>query len=246
MAEPIVGDRRAGGEASGSSTARRRTRRIAFVRIGALAAFVVLVTIAGYELGWFDARRVIAAIQHLQSGRSAFSVGTGFVVLGGIATALGFPALPFTIAGGALFGHLLGSALAWVAAVGGSMLGYWLARGIGRDVAGRWLARRRVGEAFAKSTSFRTLLYLRLMPVVPLSVVNFTAGLARTRFPTYVVATAVGILPATVVYAYFADSLVRGMEGARTHAYRDIAIASTVLLVLSLVPVAGKRWREKS
>jgi uncharacterized membrane protein YdjX (TVP38/TMEM64 family) len=123
------------------------------------------------------------------------------------------------------------------------MLGYWLARGIGRDAAQRWLTKRRVGDAFSDSASFRTLLYLRLIPVVPLSVVNFTAGLARTRFTTYVAATAIGIFPATAVYAYFADSLVRGLQGARTHAYRDIAIASTLLLVLSLVPLIARRGR---
>lgn len=215
------------------------------MRIGALAALLVVLTIVGYRLGWFDARRVMALIQRLQSGRNTMTVVAGFVVIGSIATAIGFPALPFTVAGGALFGHLAGSALSWVAGLAGTVLGYWLARGVGRDAARRWLAKRRVGEAFTESTSFLTLLYLRLVPVVPLSVVNFTAGLARTRFATYVVATAIGILPTTIVFAYFADSLVRGLQGARTHAYSDIAIASTLLLVLSLIPLAAKRWRSR-
>jgi uncharacterized membrane protein YdjX (TVP38/TMEM64 family) len=82
---------------------------------------------------------------------------------------------------------------------------------------------------------------LRLVPVIPLSVVNFAAGLARTRFSIYVAATAIGILPATVVFAYFADSLVRGLQGAKTHAYWDVGIACGGLLVLSLLPLLGKR-----
>lgn len=222
-----------------------RTRRVAVLRIGALAALVVVLTVAGYELGWFDARRVMAAIQHLQNGRDPLSVIAGFVVVATAATAVGFPALPFTVAAGALFGHLVGTLLAWGAAVAGSILGYGLARGVGRDAAGRWLAKRRVGAAFTESASFRTLLYLRLVPVVPLSVVNFAAGLARTRIATYIAATAIGILPTTVVYAYFADSLVRGLQGARVHAYRDIGIASTLLLLLSLLPLAARRWRAR-
>ena len=121
------------------------------------------------------------------------------------------------------------------------MLGYALARGVGRETARHWLAKRSVGEALTQSTSFLTLLRLRLVPVVPLSVVNFAAGLARTRFSTYVAASAIGILPTTVVFAYFADSLVRGLQGARTHAYWDVAIASTVLLVITMVPFVTKR-----
>lgn len=223
---------------------RSHTRRLAILRIGVLAALLIVLTVLGYRLGWFDTRQVIGTIEHLQTGGDAVSLAIGFVVIFAAATAIGFPALPFTVAGGALFGHLLGSALSWGAAVAGAILGYWLARGVGREAARRWLARRRVGEAFTQSTSFWTLLYLRLVPVVPLSVVNFTAGLARTRQSTYIAATAIGILPTTVVFAYFADSLVRGLQGARSHAYRDIAVASVVLLLISLVPLVAKRVRR--
>jgi uncharacterized membrane protein YdjX (TVP38/TMEM64 family) len=243
MTESVLGTARVSG-AHDRVNARAHTRRTALVRIGALAAVLLALTIVGYRLGWFDARRVMAFVQHLQTGRTASSYAVVFVLVATAATAIGFPALPFTVAGGALFGHLLGSALSWSAALLGSMIGYWLARGIGRDTARRWLARRTVGEAFTQSTSFQTLLYLRLVPVVPLSVVNFTAGFARTRFGTYVVATAIGILPTTIVFAYFADSLVRGLQGAKAHAYGDIAIASVLLLVLSLVPWVVRRYRR--
>jgi uncharacterized membrane protein YdjX (TVP38/TMEM64 family) len=215
------------------------------LRIGALAALIVVLTIVGYRLGWFDAKRVIGVVQGLQKGSDRTSLIVGFVVLYTVAIAIGFPAAPFTVAGGALFGHLLGSALSWAAAVAGSVLGYWLARGIGREAARRWLMRRRVGEAFTEGTGFFTLLYLRLVPVVPLSVVNFTAGLARMRLTTFTVPTAIGIIPTTIVLAYFADSLIRGLQGARMHAYGDMAIASTLLLLLSLMPLAVKRWRKR-
>jgi uncharacterized membrane protein YdjX (TVP38/TMEM64 family) len=77
--------------------------------------------------------------------------------------------------------------------------------------------------------------------VIPLSVVNFAAGLARTRFDVYVLASAIGVLPATAVFAYFADSLVQGLHGARAHAYWDVAIASVVLMLMSLLPMLAKK-----
>lgn len=227
-----------------SRASSKRTRRVVILRIAALAALVVVLTVAGYVLGWFDLARATKTIERLQGGKDAVTVAVIFFVLYSVLTAIGFPALPFTVAGGAIFGHVRGTLLSWTAATLGTMLGYLLARGIGRETARRWIAKRKVGEALTQSTSFLTLLRLRLVPVIPLSVVNFASGLARTRFGVYVVATAIGILPATIVFTYFADSLMRGLQGARTHAYWDVAIASTVLMAMSLLPLIVKRLRR--
>jgi len=228
-----------------SRASNTRTRRVVILRIAALAALVVVLTVAGYVLGWFDLARVTKTIERLQSGKDAVTVALIFFLAYSALTAIGFPALPFTVAGGAIFGHVRGTLLSWTAATVGTMLGYVLARGVGRETARRWIAKRKVGAALTESTSFLTLLRLRLVPVIPLSVVNFAAGLARTRFGLYVVATAIGVLPATIVFTYFADSLMRGLQGARTHAYWDIAIASTVLMAMSLLPLVVKRlWRS--
>jgi uncharacterized membrane protein YdjX (TVP38/TMEM64 family) len=223
---------------------RQRTRRIVLRRIAFLVVIIVALTLVAYRMGWFDLQRATAAIARLQSGRNTFTVGVIFFVLFAVTTAVGFPALPFTVAGGAIFGHLIGSALSWAAALVGTMLGYALARGVGRETARRWIARKQVGAALTQSTSFNTLLRLRLVPVIPLSVVNFAAGLARTRFDIYVAASAIGILPATVIFAYFADSLVRGLQGAKSHAYWDVGVASGLLLLVSLVPAILGRGRR--
>jgi uncharacterized membrane protein YdjX (TVP38/TMEM64 family) len=220
---------------------KRATRRVLILRLALLATILIALTVVAYRFGWFDLRHVTATLERLQNGRNVYYTAGAFFLIYALTTAVGFPALPFTVAGGAIFGHLLGSLLSWTAATVGMMLGYMLAGGIGRETARRWLSKRSVGEALTQSTSFWTLLRLRLIPVIPLSVVNFAAGLARTHFRTYVVASAIGILPATVVYAYFADSLVRGLQGARTHALWDILIASAVLMLMSLIPVLVKR-----
>ena len=227
-----------------SRASNKRTRRTVMIRIAALGALIVVLTVAGYVLGWFDLARVTRTIERLQGGKDAVTIAVIFFLLFSVLTAIGFPALPFTVAGGAIFGHVRGTLLSWTAATVGTVLGYLLARGVGRETARRWIAKRKVGAALTESTSFLTLLRLRLVPVIPLSVVNFASGLARTRFGVYVAATAIGVLPATIVFTYFADSLMRGLQGARTHAYWDVAIASAVLMAMSLLPVIVKRlWR---
>ena len=227
-----------------SRASSKRVRRTVLLRVAALAALIVVLTVAGYLFGWFDLTRVTRMIERLQSGKDAVTVAVLFFVVYSALTAVGFPALPFTVAGGAIFGHVRGTLLSWGAGIMGAMLGYLLARGVGRETARRWIAKRKVGAALTQSTSFLTLLRLRLVPVIPLSVVNFASGLARTRFGLYVAATAIGILPVTIVFTYFADSLMRGLQGARTHAYWDVAIASGVLMAMSLLPLLVKRvWR---
>jgi uncharacterized membrane protein YdjX (TVP38/TMEM64 family) len=52
------------------------------------------------------------------------------------------------------------------------------------------------------------------------------------------VATGIGIAPAILIYSYFADSLLEGVGGGRSDAKVSLAIASVLLIVLSLTP----RW----
>ena len=217
------------------------TARSALWRIVSLAVALVAVGIVGYRLHWLDPERIAVLLERLRAGSNSLAAGATFVAIYALAISVGFPALPFTVAGGAIFGHLLGSSLSWIGAVAGSMLGYLIARTIGRESARRWLSRKVGAANLTESTTFFTLLRVRLVPVVPLSVVNFAAGLAKTHFWIFVAATAIGIVPVTVVFAYFADSLVLGLHGAKGDAYRSVAIACGALILLSLVPVLVRR-----
>lgn len=221
-----------------------RRRRLIARSIGAVVVLGALGVVA-LKLGWLDTQRVTRYIQQLRSGRDVVTASAIFFVLLTITTAIGLPVLPIAIAGGAIFGHFLGATLSWAAALCGSMLGYALARRIGKGSTSRWFARHRpLVVEFSETTGFLTVLRLRLMPIVPLSVVNFAAGLARLRFRTYAAATAIGILPPLVVFTWFADSLVLGISGAKTQAYRQLAWATAILLVLSLAPLLFRRRTE--
>src|SRR4051794_35248336 len=102
---------------SGIAGAAARPRRTALLRIASLGAIIVVLTIVAYRMGWFDLRHAATTIERLQSGRDMVTVAAIFFAIYALATALGFPALPFTVAGGAMFGHILGTALSWGAAV---------------------------------------------------------------------------------------------------------------------------------
>lgn len=119
-----------------------------------------------------------------------------------LAATLLLPGAPFTIAAGLLFGPVLGSATALVGAVAGATGAFWLGRALGRDAVAR-IAPHRLGrfDAVVARRGFAGLLLVRLVPLFPFNLVNVGSGVTGIAARDYVLATAVGIVPGTVVYA---------------------------------------------
>jgi uncharacterized membrane protein YdjX (TVP38/TMEM64 family) len=217
------------------------------LRIGALGLLLVVASLVGYELGWFDYRHTLEHVQRLRSGHGFAIFAIGFALVYGIGTSVGVPGLPFTVAAGALFGTLLGSTLSWIGAMIGASAGYWIARTVGHDVVVRWLKRfKRADAAVADASDFAGMLRLRLIPVLPLGTVSFVGGLAHAPFGSYAAATAIGVLPSTLIYTYFADSLLEGVGHRRAEALWRLGIASLLLILLSLTPRFFSHRREKA
>jgi uncharacterized membrane protein YdjX (TVP38/TMEM64 family) len=216
---------------------RRATARAALLRIGILALFLIAVAVLGYRRDWFDPRHTIEHLARLRRSYDVVGISVAFVVTIALGTAAGAPGLPFVIAAGALFGTMLGAALSWVGAMIGAAAGYWLARTIGRGVVVNWLQRfKRAKGAADAARDFNGMLRLRLIAILPLGIVNFVGGLARTPFMSYMTATGIGIAPAILIYSYFADSLLEGVGGGRSDARVSLAVASVLLIAISLVP----------
>src|SRR5712671_3444413 len=102
-------------------------------------------------------------------------------------------------------------------------------------------------EAGFRADAFNYLLVLRLVPIFPFWLVNLVPALVGVRLPTYVLATFLGIVPATFIYASLGNGLGSLVEEP------DLAIIfKPSLLVpivglafLALIPVGYKRWRAK-
>jgi uncharacterized membrane protein YdjX (TVP38/TMEM64 family) len=216
---------------------RLPSSRAALIRIGALVLLLAVVSFAGYRFGWFDSRHTLEHVERLRKGHSIAGFTIGFVLVYGLGTSIGVPGLPFTVVAGVLFGTVLGSFVSWMGGMLSGAIGYWIARTVGHDVIVRWLKRyKRADSAVANARDFAGMLRLRLIPVLPLGTVNFVGGLARAPFGSYMAATAIGVIPSTVIYCYFADSLLEGVGNGRGEALRSLIIASVLLILLSLTP----------
>jgi len=185
------------------------------------------------------------------------------------AVALSIPVGVFlTVTGGVLFGALLGGVAAVVSATIGAICIFLIAR----SAIGEYLVRRAgpVAERLAvgfRADAFSYLLFLRLVPIFPFWMVNLVPALAGVRLATFAAATALGVIPATFVFAFVGaglDSVIAAQQAAyrsclaaarsdcRLEFHVNAALtpeligALTALGVLALVPVLVKRLRART
>ena len=90
---------------------------------------------------------------------------------------------------------------------------------------------------------------LRLVPLFPFFVVNLAAAFLGTPTATFVVATFVGIIPGTFVYASVGSGLGTVFDAGGTPDLRLILSWPVLgplaaLAAMSLIPVAYKRFRR--
>jgi uncharacterized membrane protein YdjX (TVP38/TMEM64 family) len=152
-----------------------------------------------------------------------------------------------TIAGGFLFGPWLGTLCAVVGATLGAT-GIFLATraGLGglAQRAGPLVSKL---EAGFRADAFNYLLVLRLVFIVPFWLVNLVPALVGVRLSTFVLATFLGIIPGTFVYASFGNGLgnVVGEPGLGVLLRPSVIGPIIGLVILALIPVGYKRWRTK-
>ena len=113
------------------------------------------------------------------------------------------PGLVFTIAGGALFGPLWGTAYSLVGATSGAALAFLAARhGLGNWVAERTGRRLERLQAGIDREGWRFVALMRLVPLVPFNLLNYALGLTRIRLRTYVMTSLIAMAPGALAYTW--------------------------------------------
>jgi uncharacterized membrane protein YdjX (TVP38/TMEM64 family) len=153
------------------------------------------------------------------------------------------PATPLTLAGGALFGARLGVALNWGGELLAALLAFAAVRATG--FRGRRASADEAARGFASGRSARTLFRLRLIPVMPFALLNLGAAISGMSWRDFIVATALGIVPITVIYTISASALLAGVTGSGVRAMTTSAISAAVLIGLSFLPAAIRRSRQE-
>lgn len=158
------------------------------------------------------------------------------------------PVWPGMAAAGYLFGLPLGTLLGAATTTLGAGAAF---------AVGRFLARRRVQARLAShgrlaamseevaANGFRLTMLARASMVVPANLLNYALAVSPITGRTFILATALGVLPVAFVYAFLGTALARAGRAFRPDAIQvpPAVIAGLVLLVVVVVAAV---WRRRA
>ncbi len=152
----------------------------------------------------------------------------------------GGPAALLTLAAGAVYGVVAGTALVSVSSVTAATLAFLLARGALRErvrrMAGGNAKFAGLNLAIAKEGA-KIVTLVRLSPAFPFTIVNYLFGLTPVTLGAYVLSSWVAMLPGTLAYVYFGSALGE-VTGASTPLEKGIRIALGVAAVVATALIA--------
>jgi uncharacterized membrane protein YdjX (TVP38/TMEM64 family) len=155
--------------------------------------------------------------------------GWGPMIIIGLAaihSVVPYPAEIVNAAAGFAYGFFGGLGIVVVGWMISALICYWFGTGVARPLLDRWFGAARFArfERMVERGGVTLLIALRLLPIVPFSLISAAAGAARVPFPRYCWITALAV--------YFGTRL----EGIR---FTDPAVIGAVVGVVVLLLVAN-------
>lgn len=194
-----------------------------------------------------------AAAAEWARGSGALGV-IGFVVIYVLATLVLLPVSVLTVAAGFAYGLGWGVALVVPTSIISASLAF---------VVGRTLARGTIERRFGTGRKFKAIdtavekrgmfvvALLRLSPVFPFVALNYVLSITKVKARTYVVASALGMLPGTILYVYLGSLASTATEAARGSSGTSgtriaLLVAGLVATAVVVVVIAKLARRELS
>lgn len=146
-----------------------------------------------------------------------------------------FPSTLLFIAAGLAFGPARGTLYAAIGGTIAAVVSFLLARWLGREFVQARLPARLHRMQRTSDWGAGLIFVLNLVPIVPITAVNYGAGLSRVSLAHYTLAVIGGLTPRAFAYSFFGDAL---LDIGST----QFMIALGVLAALVLVPALGHRW----
>lgn len=161
-----------------------------------------------------------------------------------VASVLMVPGLPLTIVGGVFFGPFWGSVYVMIGATVGAGAAFLTARYLGRQWVSTLIKDTRLAslDAEVERHGWKIVAITRLIPLFPFNLLNYAFGLTGIRFIPYIVASFFFMIPGTVAYVVFSNSLfdiAKGRVSAR------LVAGVCLVVIISLLPFAYKRLKAR-
>ncbi|EPR77558.1 DedA family inner membrane protein YdjX [Leifsonia rubra CMS 76R] len=203
-------------------------------KAGAFVVFLVAIGIVALSIE-------IPSVEEIQSwAESAGALGAVvFVAAYAVLTLTPAPKAVISIASGLAWGLWTGTLLVLLGATAGAALSFWIGRMLGRDAVEQYTGGRvRAVDEMLQKRGLLSVIALRLIPLIPFTVINYTAGLTAVRVRDYLIGTAIGIIPGTMAF------VAVGAYGAELNSGFFIALGALGVLTIGGGIVAA-RLRKK-
>jgi uncharacterized membrane protein YdjX (TVP38/TMEM64 family) len=178
-------------------------------------------------------------------------------ILGYAVAAVAFiPGSLLTLAAGAIFGLVRGTVYTLIGATLGACGAFLVARYGARRAVERRIAGNARFAAIDKAVGregFKIVALLRLSPVFPFNLLNYSLGLTKVSFLQYLAAS-IAMLPGTLLYVYYGKAagslaaLAGGAKGARgtgSWVVLGVGLAATLAVTTFVTRLAGKALRQQ-
>lgn len=205
-----------------------------FLRILLFIALLAGVVLAVLYRESFDAQALASWVK--DAGPAAPLL---FMLIYAVATVLFLPGSVITLAGGALFGPVLGTFYNLT----GATIGATLAFLVSRYLASEWVAQRTGGRLKqlingVEGEGWRFVAFVRLVPLFPFNLLNYALGLTRIPLLHYIVASYICMLPGAIAYTYLGYAgreAVAGGEGLIQKGLLALALLAAVAFLPRLI-----------
>lgn len=167
-----------------------------------------------------------------------------FATVYAAATVAALPGSVLSIAAGALFGPFLGVLTVIVAATIGASLAFLVSRYFARQAVAGWLGKN---EKFLKLDDLTEkhgdiiVAITRLVPLFPFNLLNYGFGLTRVPFRTYVLWSALCMLPGTVLYVVGSAAIFETVAEGRI----PWVLVLVVLMILGIIAGLTRSAKRK-
>lgn len=201
----------------------RATRRF-LILLAMIVTFIVAFFMT--PLHSYFSQENVAAWRDWVASTGFFAPFLFLVVL--VTTAVcGIPRMYPTILGGALFGLPLAMALSLSGSTLGAVAAFVFARHMGKDFVDRRLGRRfEALRSLAEQHGFALVALLRVVPFSNFVVTNYACGMTPIRIRDYTIATAIGMIPSTLMFVLLGKGIV-------THDLTLVVASTVVFLVVT-------------
>ena len=169
-----------------------------------------------------------------------------FILVYALATVLFLPGSVITLAGGALFGPVLGTLYSLTGATLGATLAFLLSRYLLAD----WARKKSSGKleqliSGVEHEGWKFIAFVRLVPLFPFNALNYALGLTRIKLLHYMLASFIFMLPGGAAYTYL-GYLGREAATGGESLVQKIIIGIALLATAVFLPGFIKRMRAQS